>query len=391
MKKEHKKKITLKRYPKVSVLIPAYNEGESIKGTIESVLSLDYPIDKLEIIVINDGSTDNTSEQIQKTIKKHSGRNIILLNQKNGGKAQALNNALKIATGEFFSCLDADSFVSRYALKRMLKLFYQEGEELAIVTPAMKVKSPKTLLQKFQRVEYITAVFVQRLMGLIDCIYVAPGPFSLYRTKVIRKLGGFEVGNLTEDQEIAYRVQKHHYKIKQCYNAYVHTIAPHNLKTLYKQRNRWFKGSLFNILKYKKLVLNRHYGDFGLFQMPLNITQYVLSITSLFLMIYFLFVPLIQWIYNLFLVGFDIWPYLRESVQFSFSLLSLDIGKLMVFYLLFFITVTIFYIAHRLTNERVREHGMLYLVPYFFVYYIILSFISIIVIVEVALGKKQRW
>ena len=139
---------------------------------------------------------------------------------------------MKIAKGEFFACLDADSYVEKDTLTKMLVLYEKENDpDLTIVTPAMKVKKPKNLIQKLQRVEYILTLFVSRLMSRLDCIYVAPGPFSLYRKKTIIDMGGFEVGNLTEDQEIAYRAQKHQYKIKQCYNAYVYTIAPKTLPT----------------------------------------------------------------------------------------------------------------------------------------------------------------
>ena len=94
-------------------------------------------------------------------------------------------------------------------------------------------------------------IFVGRLTSQLDSLYVAPGPFSLYKTKVIRKLGGFDETSLTEDQEIAYRVQKHNYKIKQCFDGYVETEAPRAFKGFYKQRKRWYKGGLSCVYKYK--------------------------------------------------------------------------------------------------------------------------------------------
>ena len=107
------KKTKLKRLPLVSVIVPAYNEEKTIGNTIKSLLSLDYPHDKLEIIAVNDGSKDNTLKVIEDIIKNNKNRNIILINQLNQGKARSLNNGLKIAKGEFFACLDADSVVEK--------------------------------------------------------------------------------------------------------------------------------------------------------------------------------------------------------------------------------------------------------------------------------------
>ena len=94
------------------------------------------------------------------------------------------------------------------------------SKDLAIVTPVMHVNKPKTLVQKLQKIEYIVAMLLVKLMGYIDSNYIAPGPFSLYKTKIISDLGGFDEENLTEDQEIAYRVQTKHLKIRQCPTAF---------------------------------------------------------------------------------------------------------------------------------------------------------------------------
>ena len=381
----------LKNYPHVSILIPAHNEEDCVERSVLSTINLDYPKDTYEIIVIDDGSTDTTYKKVQTLCKEHPETTIRLIRQRKQGKASALNHALQIAKGEFFACLDADSMVDRKALKEMLKTFEAHDEQLAIVTPCMRVEHPTTILQKFQRVEYILAIFIQHLMGYIDCIYVAPGPFSVYRTEVIRHLGGFEQGNLTEDQEIAYRVQKYHYQLKQCPTATVYTRAPHDIKGLYKQRNRWFKGSLTNLIKYRKLFFNARYGDFGLFQMPLNLLNFVLSVCSLILVAYFFVMPCITFLRHLILIRFDITPYLRETFTFSFNILSLDLGKIFMWYILLSITLLLFYNAHRAIKVRIREYGVWYLIPYFFMYYILLSCIAFIVMIELAVGKKQRW
>ncbi|MBC8444028.1 glycosyltransferase family 2 protein [Candidatus Woesearchaeota archaeon] len=389
MKQESKKRTKLTRFPLVSIIIPAHNEENTIAGTIESVLKLNYPRDKVEIIIINDGSTDDTKKNIEKITHSNRNRKIIFIDQKNQGKAKSLNNALKIAKGEFFACLDADSFVEKNTLIKMIK-FYNQNPHLAIVTPAMRVKDPKTLTQKFQRLEYLASMFMARLMGLLDVVYVAPGPFSLYRSKIIKKLGGFDINNLTEDQEIAYRVQKHHYGIKQCYNAYVHTTAPHNIKGLYKQRNRWFKGSMINLYKYKQLFFNKKYGDFGMLQLPINLATYILSVCAIFFFGYFTFKPLFREIHNIYLINFDLLHYIR-SIDFNFNILGLDLGMMFIAYTLFFAALIVFYLSHKNTDEKIRKHGIIYIIFYFFFYYTMLSVISVIVLIQLIFGVRQKW
>ena len=389
--KKDSKRISLARFPPVSILIPAYNEENTIALSLESVIKIEYPKDKLEIIVINDGSKDNTEKKINEFIKSNKEFNIKLINQKNLGKANALNNALKTAKGEFFACLDADSFVEPKTLKKMLKVYEEDSKKLAIVIPAMKVKSPRTFIQKIQWTEYLVSLFIARLMSRMDCIYVAPGPFSLYRTDIIRKLGGFDTKNLTEDQEIAYRVQKNHYKIKQGYDSYVYTIAPRDLKELYKQRNRWLKGSFLNIVKYRKLIWNKKYGDFGIMQMSINLALFFLGITTLFFFFFYAFKPLYEFIKNIYIINFDIKPFLKETGMFNFTILNLDIEKIVIIYFLLLVSFSIVYLAHKNANEKFRIESIIPLLTYFLVYYILISFIMVMIFFELLFDKKHRW
>ena len=117
---EEAKKTRLQRQPFFSAIVPAYNEEKSIQGTLQSLVNLDYPAEKMEIIVVNDGSTDKTKEIVERFMTEHPSRKIILLNQENKGKASAMNKGLAMAKGEFFACLDADSSVSSNALQVML-------------------------------------------------------------------------------------------------------------------------------------------------------------------------------------------------------------------------------------------------------------------------------
>lgn len=389
IKEELKDDSDLKRFPLVSVMVPAYNEEKTIIKTLQSIVNLNYPKEKLEILVIDDGSKDRTSEIVSKFIKKNTSYNIKLIIQENAGKAKAMNNGLKIISGELFACLDADSFVEKDTLKNMVRMHLNDSD-LAVVTPVMRVDNPKTWIQKFQRVEYIASMLVSKLMSYLDCNYVAPGPFSTYKTKIVQAIGGFDEHNLVEDQEIAYKIQKADYRIRQCSNGFVRTVAPSTVKGLGKQRNRWVKGTLLTIFDYKHMIFNRNYGDFGMFQLPLTLSAYFLSVMALVSFCYYLFKPFFLMVKNLYLIGFDFATYF-SNWSFSFSILDINGFVTLIVYLMLLIGVMMLFFASRMTDDKLREYGFFYMVPYFFVYFIILSFITVKVLLELVIGKKQKW
>ena len=148
---------TMKNQPFFSTIVPAFNEEKSIKGTLTSLINLDYPQEKMEIVVVNDGSTDNTQAIVENFIREHPDFNIRLINQENQGKGKAMNVALKEIKGEYFACLDADSFVASDALQVILPLFKEK--RVAAVCPLLKVKKPINILQKVQWCEYIINMF----------------------------------------------------------------------------------------------------------------------------------------------------------------------------------------------------------------------------------------
>ena len=232
LEKTEVKKRHWKIWPTVSVLIPAYNEEDSIEETVKSVINLDYPKDKLKIIVINDGSRDRTQEIVEKIVKEN--KNVLLINKLNGGKASALNTALKLVDSEFTATLDADSFATPSILKNLLPYFTEKN--IASVLPTMKIKNPKNLLQRMQRIEYTVNMFYRLMNEKLNCIHVTPGPFPLYRTSVLKELNGFDETCITEDLELAIRIQKKNYRI------------------LYKKA----KGGFFRSVRHIKLFVEEH-------------------------------------------------------------------------------------------------------------------------------------
>lgn len=387
--KEKGKKI--KRFPFVSICIPAYNEEKNVEETVNSVLSLNYPKDKMEIIIVNDGSTDNTRKIVQNIIKKNSNRNMLLLNQENKGKAAAMNSGLSKAKGEFFVSLDADSTVSRNALKKILPYF--ENDRMAAVLPLIKVKEKKTIMQNIQYCEYLINFFYKRLMSNLNCIHVTPGPFSVYKRDIVKKLGGFDENNLVEDLEMALRIQKRNkYNIRQILTTDIETKAPSNFAGFYKQRNRWYKGSLINLSdsRYRGMLLNPRYGDLGFFQLPMVFISAALSITLFIIFIWIVLLkPLLQRIYNLSFIQFDFMPLLKKSIS-GIKIIDVNLAPLFYGITIFIMAFIFMLLAFKHTRKSVKQN-LKSLVVYFLIYPTMIAVIWIGVMFDILRGKMQKW
>lgn len=260
-------------WPTVSITVPCFNEAKTVATTVQSLLELDYPKSKLSILVVDDGSTDNTFAIAEK-LSCHP--QVTVVRQENGGKYTALNHGIKTTTAEFVGCLDADSFVDPKALKNMIPYF--KDPLVMAVTPAMRVHNASNILQLIQKAEYNIGIFAKRAFGLMDAIHVTPGPFSIFRKSIFDEIGLFHHAHNTEDMEIAFRIQSHRYKIANCHYAFVNTITPETLKKLYKQRTRWLYGFLNNSIDYKHIFLNKKYGNMGMFTLPFSALGVVVAL-----------------------------------------------------------------------------------------------------------------
>ncbi len=250
--------------PTVAVIVPCWNEASTLAETCTSLLALDYPKDKLDIILVDDGSTDSTSS-IMTQFANHP--QIHILRKENGGKHTALNAGIAATSAELIGCLDADSFVEPDSLIEMVSCF--EDSTVAAATAAMSVYRPKNILQRMQNAEYTFGITLRHSLSSVNGLYVTPGPFSFYRRSVVNALGGFRYGHQTEDMEMALRIQKAGYKIANAPRARVYTKAPDTLPKLVKQRTRWTSGFLRNIFgEYRDLIGNRNYGALGMIVLP---------------------------------------------------------------------------------------------------------------------------
>ncbi len=342
---KNKEKKMIKDYPSVSILIPAYNEEGNIAKTIRSILNLDYPKEKIKIIVINDNSTDNTKEIASKF------KNILVIDNKHKGigKASALNQGLRFVNTELFAVLDADSEVSRDSLKKLVQMF--DDKKTAAAISRIKVKNLKNIFTHIQRIEYILATFIRKLMSKIDTLHITPGVLSVYRTNVIKKLKNFDENNITEDLEIAMRLRYYNYNVKMNDEAVTYTNVPNSFKNLWEQRIRWFRGFIQNNLRYRKMFMSKKHGLMGKLQLPLNAITFFTILLTFFLLIYELIRSLYQNITKLFLLKSDIY-YLIEFPSLKELILGIDIKYIFPLTISFIISLFLLHLAHKSSKEK---------------------------------------
>lgn len=366
------------RLPSVTIIIPAYNEEEHILETINSVKKLFYPKDLIEIIVVDDGSTDKTAE-----IASHTG--VIVLEKENAGKANAINLGIEKANGEIIACVDADSYPKDNALIRMMHHF--NDPKVAAVTSAILVKDPKNFLQRLQEVEYILIAWGRKLLEYLHSVYVTPGPLSLYRKDILQKVGCFNQNVLTEDIEIAWRLQKKGYKIKMELSAKVYTNVPKKFRDWWDQRLRWDIGGIQTVKMYKSAFFNRDYGIFGLFIVPFFSISILISLLGIFLFVYLVLGRVIEFLefsYYAYLAG------INPLIYYPFVLLPnifTVLGLLIFLSSIAYIVIGLKTMDKNLINSRTLRELPIYLSIYLFLFPVLLvqSFWRLLIY------KKQRW
>jgi len=265
----------------VSVIIPVFNEEKTIADTIKHVFDIDY--DLLEVIVVNDCSTDNTFKILQ-----NLGRNYpklrILNHKKNAGKAASLNDALKIAKTELVVVVDADSYPAKNSLKQMVGFF--NNEKVGAVTCPVFVRNTNKFIEKLQAIEYRMISLTRKLLDYVDAIYVTPGPLAVYRKKALDEINGFDKKNMTEDIEITWHLTYAGWQRKMCLSTSVSSTAPNKIKGWFKQRRRWNVGGLQCINKYRASLFNPKKGMLGFFIIPFFILSTFLGLLGLSIFFY---------------------------------------------------------------------------------------------------------
>lgn len=365
--------------PSVSVIIPCWNEETTVVKTVESLLDLNYPKDKLFVVVIDDGSTDDTWNVIQQF--KDNPQVRLFHKENEGSKYAVLNFGLDQIHTDIVGCLDADSRVDAQALMHSI-LPFSDSETMCVI-PSMVIDQPKTFMQHMQKPEYEVGSFLRKTLSSLNSLYIAPGPFSLFRRSVFDKIGYYIEAHHTEDLEIALRMQVNGMKLVYAPKSLVYTHGPKTWPALLKQRIRWTYGGMKNILSdYRHMMFKKRFGNLGAFVLPFSQITTVIAIISFPIMIW----GLGRGIYN-----FAIQLFARG---FSFKAPTLDIffvsskSYIFISILLLCITFLIVYISRRsILRTRLLSFDLLtfFVYPFFASWWMIRSGFNFIT------SKKSSW
>ncbi|MCJ7714292.1 glycosyltransferase [Candidatus Bathyarchaeota archaeon] len=270
-------------FPKISIIVPAFNEAKTITNCIRSLQNLNYP--NFEIIVVDDGSNDATYE----VANQCEGAKVF--RQKNQGKPIALNNGISHSSGEIILTVDADTELDRNALKPIANRFAC-NDKLGAVAGNVKVKREPTILNIIQSAEYATGInLVRKGQSVLGTVMVVPGPVAALKKEAIEQVGFFSDDTFAEDFDITVKILKKGYEIEYEEASLAYTDTPKSTEDLIKQRRRWYRGMLQVLDKHKGMYFNRKYGIVGFFGIP----NLWFDTIAPFLNIGLLFVTLLTW------------------------------------------------------------------------------------------------
>lgn len=374
------RRFTTRKRPMVTVIVPAYNEEGKIAETIASLKLIEYK--NIEFIVVNDGSKDGTSKEVVDSIRGDP-RFRFIDRKINKGKAASMNEAIAKARGEYVAAMDADSIVDPDVFEKTLPYF--EDDRIGAVTITVQVKDPKKFLHKIIDLEFIIGLSLfLKTFSFFDCIFVTPGPFSVFRKSVLEELGGFDANNITEDLEIAYRIQRAGYGIENCMEAKVYTICPPTFKQVYIQRRRWYTGAIQTLVKHRGVMFDKRAGMFGFF-IPFNYLLILLGMVLFYASTYLMLSRLWKHLWNMRHTGFDI---LRDLQYFELDFFRLGRVSLVGF-TAFLLTFILLYMGLRYTRQRYSEKaiGIIGYPLLFFLYQIYWTGAWL----SVMRGRKVKW
>ena len=370
--------------PKISIIIPAYNEETRIKNCLDSILASSYKKDKIEIIVVDDGSTDNTPE-----VLKNYG--IKVLKQEHLGKSKALNKGILVAKNEFVLVIDADTKIDKDFIKEVVRPF--SDKRVGATTGIIKLSNNKGILPMFQNVEYGFYNLIRHSFSdLFKNSVWFLGALACYRKKIIKKIGLFKTDSLTEDIDIAMDINRAGYKNISVGKAFGYTNVPTSLKSLYKQRARWWIGALQSLFKNRDMFSSK-YGIPTLFLFKNQIFWSIYALVYLPLLIY----QVNYWLpYNLhsalaitiYLVR---WFSLWGPLYVLYKLPTTGFSAFTFFGVLTGIMVTIMLLIALKKFKHKFNFKNLAAIFFFFPYTIVLNIIILLSLINVHIWKKRSF
>ncbi len=366
-----------KKWPSLSIVVPAYNRGKSLAKCLEHLKRMEYPF-RVQIIVVNDASTDQTKE----FLRNQKGITTINL-EKNGGKANAINTGLAKAKGELIAVVDGDSYPNPDCLLRMVPHFIAQ-KNVGAVTGVVRVNNPHGILQQIQDVEYgIGFGLYNTVLSHLDSLFVTPGPLSIYSREAIEKTGGFDTKCITEDMEITFHLHQLGYRIILEPNAQIYSDVPETIQHLFKQRARWSRGGLYTLYKYRHEFFSEKGPFFGFF-VPV---KFILDFSAVF---FLLLLGRLAWgiisgvgvtFNTLYSISFEALPiipiYLNSSLLFMLIMLG--------------ITSILIFLGARASGKKTRDLSILGTLLFVFAYGSFIVVVYFYSVTKAVIGAGERW
>lgn len=250
----------LKELPSISILVPAYNEAAVLERALASLMRLDYP--DYEVLVIDDGSTDDTLAVAAQWEGQHGPAHIRVITKPNGGKATALNAGIAHSRHPLLMCMDADSHLERGTLLAAARHFRDPA--VGAVAGNVKVENRSRIITRLQALEYIEGLNMpRRAQGFVAAVNIVPGPVGLFRREALDEVGGYDVDTFAEDADLTLKLMAAGWRVEYEDQAVAWSEAPESWRDLTQQRYRWTRGILQALRKRKGLFL-RPFPDFPL-------------------------------------------------------------------------------------------------------------------------------
>ena len=357
----------------VSVLIPAFNEERVIERSVSQVLASEDV--QLEVIVIDDGSKDRTSEIVERTFGKDPRVHLIKL--ENGGKARALNHGLAVAKSEIVIALDADTQFEPRTIARLAR-WLAADERLAAVAGNAKVGNRINVVTKWQALEYITAQNLERrALARLGAMTVVPGAVGAWRKQAILDVGGYPPETLAEDQDLTIAVQRKGWTVAYDQGAVAWTEAPQSFRQLARQRFRWAFGTIQCVWKHKRVMADGRPRGLAFVGLPQTIT---------FQLLFALISPII----DLALILNIFWT-ITSIHEHGYTAMKGDLQHVALFWILFAaIDLTAGLVAFAL-ERRENWKLMLWLIPQRFGYRQVMYYVVIKAVVQALRGPRVGW
>ncbi|MFG0833086.1 poly-beta-1,6-N-acetyl-D-glucosamine synthase [Aeromonas bivalvium] len=238
--------LVLPRYPKVTLMVPCYNEGANVEETIGHLLRQRYP--DFEVLAINDGSRDDTGARLDRLAAQDT--RLCVLHQRNQGKAMALNNGLKVAKGEILVGIDGDAVLDHDAVAWMVKHFL-DSARVGAVTGNPRVRTRSTIIGKIQTGEFSSIIgLIKRAQRIYGTVFTVSGVVVAFRRSALEAVGGWSTDMVTEDIDISWKLQLAGWLIHYQPQALCWVLMPETVRGLYKQRLRWAQGGAEVMLRH---------------------------------------------------------------------------------------------------------------------------------------------